>query len=154
MAIKAADIMTRTVVTARPDETVRVISQRLAEHGISAVPVCEADGKVLGMLSEGDLMRPFSKEKMLKRAWWLELLAEGNDLAPAFENYLSLDARRARDLMTSPVVVATEETSLADLADLMSTKKIKRLPVLRDGVLVGVVSRGDVVRALASGGEG
>jgi CBS domain-containing protein len=151
MTIKAADIMTRTVVTAKPDNTVRVIAQQLAEHGISAVPVCDEAGQVLGMVSDGDLLSPFTQEKMLKRAWWLELLAEGQDLAPEFEAYLKLDGRRARDLMTTPVVTATEDASLTELADLLTGKKVKRLPILRDGALVGIVSRADLVRALAHG---
>lgn len=151
MTIKAADIMTRTVVTAKPDDTVRVIAQRLAESGISAVPVCDEAGRVVGMVSDGDLLRPFTKEKMLKRAWWLELLAEGQGLAPEFEAYLKLDGRRARDLMTTPAVTATEEASLPELADLLTGNKVKRLPILRDGALVGIVSRADLVRALAKG---
>ncbi|HTI00656.1 MAG TPA: CBS domain-containing protein [Acidisoma sp.] len=151
MSIKAADIMTRAVVTAKPEDTVRVVAKRLAEHGISAVPVCDDAGHVVGMVSEGDLLRPFTKSKMLKRAWWLELLAEGQDLAPEFQDYLRLDGRRARDLMTTPVVTATEGASLNELADLITEKEVKRLPILRDGALVGIVSRADVVRALARG---
>lgn len=151
MSINAADIMTKTVMTAKPEDTVRDIAQKLADHDISAVPVCDESGHVIGMVSEGDLLSPFTKDKMLKRAWWLELLTEGNALAPEFENYLKLDARRARDLMTTPVVTATEETSLPDLADLITSKKVKRVPILRNGALVGIVSRADVVRALARG---
>lgn len=151
MSINAADIMTKTVVTAEPGDKVRDIAQKLADHDISAVPVCDESGHVIGMVSEGDLLSPFTKDKMLKRAWWLELLTEGNTLAPEFENYLKLDARCARDLMTTPVVTATEETSLPDLADLITSKKVKRVPILRNGALVGIVSRADVVRALARG---
>lgn len=151
MTIKAADIMTRTVVTAKPDDTVRVIAQRLADHGISAVPVCDDAGHVVGMVSEGDLLSPFTKDRMLKRAWWLELLAEGQDLAPEFQAYLQQDGRRARDLMTAPVVTATDDASLPELADLVTGKKVKRLPILHNGALVGIVSRADLVRALARG---
>ncbi|GAB0119413.1 CBS domain-containing protein [Acidisoma sp. 7E03] len=151
MSIDAADIMTRTVVTVGPDERVPEIARRLVAHGVSAVPVCDAAGHVLGMVSEGDLLRPFTKERALKRAWWLEVLAEGQDLAPEFKDYVSLDHRSARELMTTPVVTADEQTSLAELADLITAKQVKRLPILREGRMVGIVSRSDIVRALARG---
>lgn len=151
MTIEAREIMTKPVVTAAPDDPVRVIAQRLVDHAISALPVCDAEGKPLGMISEGDLMRPFTSERMLKRAWWLELLAEGNALAPDFENYLHIDGRHARDLMVQPVVTAEEGTPAAEIAELMEKHKIKRVPILRDGKLVGIVSRADIIRALARG---
>lgn len=151
MPVKAADIMTREVVTAKPEEKVQSLAKRLADHGISAMPVCDGEGHLLGMVSEGDLLRPFTKERMLKRAWWLEVLAEGQDLAPEFQAYLSVDSRRAQDLMTQPVVSATEEAGLEDLADLMTEKSVKRLPILRAGKLVGIVSRADLIKALARG---
>jgi CBS domain-containing protein len=81
MSLIATDIMTREVITAHPDDTVAKIARVLCDHGISAVPICDAHGGVLGMLSEGDLIRPFGKEPASKRAWWLTLLAEGTDLA-------------------------------------------------------------------------
>ena len=80
----ATDIMTREVITAHPDDTVAKIARLLCDHGISAVPVCDDKGAVVGMLSEGDLLRPVGKANAAKRAWWLNLLAEGTDLAPSF----------------------------------------------------------------------
>jgi CBS domain-containing protein len=100
------------------------------------------------MVSEGDLMRPFSKAYQLKRDWWLALLAEGTDLAPNFVDYLRKEHRRARDLMTHPVITAAEDTDLGTLADMMTRHGIKRLPILRGGRLVGIVSRADVVRSI------
>ena len=149
MSIKAADIMTRDVVTARPDEPVKVLAKRLSDHEISAMPVCDAQGRLVGMVSEGDLMRPFGEAKMLKRAWWLNLLADGYDLAPEFADYIRLDHRRAQDLMKSPVISASDTATVPELADVMIDRKVKRLPILRDGKLVGIVSRSDVVRAMA-----
>ena len=84
MSLIATNIMTSKVITAHPDDTVAKIAGLLCDQGISAVPVCDTHGGVLGMLSEGDLMRPFGKEKASKRVWWLRLLAEGTDLAPTF----------------------------------------------------------------------
>jgi CBS domain-containing protein len=153
MALTAENIMTRDVVCVRPDDPVAKVAKLLSDKEISAVPVCDEAGKVLGMVSEGDLLRPFGKENALRRAWWLNLLAEGTDLAPAFVEYLRLDNRRARDLMVSPVVTAPHDASLSEIADLLTRHRIKRVPIVREGRLVGIVSRADVVRALAGNPE-
>lgn len=149
MSVDAASIMTREVVTVGPNASVTEVARRLAEHDISAVPVCDPDGRLLGMLSEGDLMRPFGAANEMRRAWWLGVLAEGTDLAPEFLEYVRLNNRRAADLMTREVVTATERTSAAEVADMLSKHNIKRVPILRDGKLVGIVSRADLVRVLA-----
>lgn len=149
MPIDAASIMTTEVIKARPDDTVASVARLLATHHISAVPVCNPDGTVLGMLSEGDLMRPFATPTEMRRAWWLRMLAEGTELAPEFLDYLRRDQRRAKDLMSTPVVSVTEHVSGRDVADLMLQHRIKRVPVLRDGKVVGIVSRADLVRAIA-----
>jgi CBS domain-containing protein len=145
----AQGIMTRAVITAGPDDTVRTLAALFTQHGISAVPVCDKDGTLLGVISEGDLMRPFGEGNMLRRDWWLGLLAEGTDLAPEFLNYVRLDSRRARDLMTVPAITATEHTSASEIADLLQRHRIKRVPIVKDGKVVGIVSRADVVRAFA-----
>jgi CBS domain-containing protein len=149
MALKASDIMTRNVVTVGPEDLVKNIARVLSGHNISALPVCDETGRVIGIVSEGDLMRPFGSANMLKRAWWLDLLAEGDYLAPNFLDYINVDHRCARDLMTSPAVTASEDTPVPELADMMTNHRIKRLPIMRDGKLVGVVSRSDIVRTLA-----
>ena len=150
MSLTAADIMTRDVVTARPENSVAEVAKLLTDHDISAVPVCVEQGKALGMVSEGDLMRPFGKENELKRAWWLNVLAEGTELAPAFVDYIRLDHRKARDLMVAPVITAAADASVPEVADLLARHRIKRVPIVRDGRLVGIVSRADVIRALAN----
>jgi len=149
MTITAASIMTRKVVSAAPDDPVAKIARLLSDHRISAVPVCDAHGHLLGMVSEGDLMRPFGEANALKREWWLEMLAEGTDLAPAFLDYIKQDNRTAADLMTAPVITAGEGTGLTDLAELLSGHLIKRVPVMNGGKMTGIVSRSDIVRALA-----
>ncbi len=154
MPLNASDVMTRKVVTVTPDATVAQVAAAMTRHAISAVPVCEAGGKVVGMLSEGDLMRAFGKKHALRRDWWLNLLAEGEKLAPEFVDYLRADHRRAADLMTGPVVTAKEDASLPELADLLFEHRIKRVPIVRDGILVGVVSRADIIRAVAQQPEG
>jgi CBS domain-containing protein len=149
MSLVAADIMTKDVVIARPDDTVAKIARLLCDHGISAVPICDAQGGVLGMLSEGDLIRPFGKEPASKRAWWLTLLAEGTDLAPSFLECIKVENHPARDMMVTPVIIASDDTTVPELADLLARHHVKRIPIVRDGKLVGIVSRADVVRAIA-----
>ena len=149
MSVDAASIMTRNVITVGPNATVAEVASVLAGHEISAVPVCDENGALLGMLSEGDLMRPFAAANEMRRAWWLGMLAEGTELAPEFLDYIRVDRRRAQDLMTKDVITATERTSLPQLADLLNTHRIKRVPIRSDGKVVGIVSRADVMRALA-----
>jgi CBS domain-containing protein len=145
----AASIMTRGVITARPTDTVARVARVLAEHAISAVPVCDDNGALLGMISEGDLMRPFVDTNVRRRAWWLTLLADGNDLAPEFLDYVRVDRHQIGDLMTKPVITATETAHVTELAEQMVQNRIKRVPIVRDGKLVGIVSRADVIRAIA-----
>jgi CBS domain-containing protein len=152
--LDAASIMTSDVVTAGPDATVGAVARLLTEHNISALPICDKDGTLLGMLSEGDLMQPFSQSHEQRRTWWLGLLAEGTDLAPQFVEYLRLDNRRARELMHTDVITASPDTSAPMIADLLTRHHIKRVPILRDGKLVGIVSRADLVRAMARSPEG
>jgi CBS domain-containing protein len=148
MPIDAASV---DVVTVSPNATVPEVAALLAKHDISAAPVCDAQGTLLGVVSEGDLMRPFGAANEMRRAWWLGMLAEGTDLAPEFLDYVRVDRRTAQDLMTREVVTATERTSLSEIADLMSKHRIKRVPILSAGRMVGIVSRADLVRALAGG---
>jgi len=148
MTMSAGDIMTRHVVFARPGDTVAVIAKQLSGHGISAVPVCDEHDIVIGIVSEGDLMRQFGESNELKRSWWLDLLAEGSTLAPAFLDYIKLNRQSARDVMVSPVITALETTSVTLIADILSRHHIKRVPIMRGNIMVGIVSRADVVRAL------
>ncbi len=149
MTLYAADVMTRSVVSAQEQDSIATVAKLLAEHNISAVPVCDEHGTVTGMVSEGDLMRPFGKAHAMKRAWWLNLLAEGTTLAPAFLDYIRLNRQCARDIMVSPAVIAPETASVATIADLLAQHRIKRVPIMRDKTMVGIVSRADIVRAMA-----
>jgi CBS domain-containing protein len=150
MAIKASDIMSRNVITAAPDDTIRQIAKIFVEHAISAVPICDDKDHVLGIISEGDILLPLRRSAVQRRTRWLDLLAEGDSLSQDFIDYLKETGRHADQLMTKDVISATEETSLSELAELMVDRKIKRIPILHDGHLVGIVSRADIVKALAN----
>jgi len=145
----ATRIMTRFVVTVPPSATMTEVARTLAQHAISGVPVCEADGTLVGIITEGDLVRPLMRSQERRRDWWLRHLAEGNDLAPEFLDYVSATRKTARELMRPDVITVNETASVGDIAELMTTKDIKRVPVVRDGKLVGIVTRADLVKMLA-----
>jgi CBS domain-containing protein len=148
MTIPAKSVMTTDIVTVSPDTTIVETARRMLTHHVSAVPVVDPERRPLGMVSEGDVMRHFGAQFQGKRAQWLRMLAEGETLAPEFLAEIRLNQQHAREIMHSAVISAGEEASLAELADLMLQHGIKRVPILRDGALVGIVSRADVVRAV------
>lgn len=149
----AADIMTKTLVLLHPADKVPQIAAMLNDHHISAAPVVDAEGGLLGMVSEGDLIRPLGGETATRRAWWLEMLAEGEDLAPDFMAYLNQEARTAAELMTKTVITVTPETEIKDIVDTLAQHGIKRVPVVKDGRIVGIVSRADIIRTLSLNGR-
>jgi CBS domain-containing protein len=143
--------MTTEVLTVAPTTSVQEVAKLLSERGISGVPVVDSDNQVVGILSEGDLLHRAEtgteRTRERQRSWWLESLA--SDLA---RDYVKAHARTAQDVMTRDVVSVYETTPLADVATLLETKRIKRVPVLRAGKLVGIVSRANLVRAVAAAG--
>lgn len=143
--MNAREVMTTEVLTVTADTSVREIASLLLERRISAVPVVDADRRVVGIVSEGDLMRRAEAGTERSRSWWRELVSDANDLA---RDFVKAHGRRAADVMTRPVVSVAEDTSVAKVASLLESRRIKRVPVLRDGMLVGIVSRTDLLRAL------
>jgi CBS domain-containing protein len=148
--MKARDVMTSAVTLVGPDTPIREVAKILCEHGISAVPVVGEAGVPIGMISEGDLIGRNEADREARRDWWLTLLAEGEMLNADFLASLRTPERRARDVMAAPVVTVGEETEVNEIARLLTAYRIKRVPVLRDGGIVGIVSRADLVRALAA----
>lgn len=90
-----------------------------------------------------------TKRRVPGRVWWLEILAEGEDLAAEFLNYLKAADRPVRDVMVSPAITVSEDTSVETIAETLQQHHIKRVPVLHDGQIVGIVSRADLIRALS-----
>jgi CBS domain-containing protein len=143
--MQAQDVMTTRVVAVAPDTPVTEIAKLLLERQISAVPVVSDDRRLLGIVSEGDLTHGLGQEGA-KRSWWLDLLTSPQAKAEA---YLKGHGRLASDLMTREVVSVMPETPLPEIARLLEARRIKRVPVLRDGELVGIVSRADLLRGFA-----
>ncbi|EJJ25170.1 CBS domain-containing protein [Rhizobium sp. CF142] len=148
MTIPAKSVMTTDLVTVSPDTTVAEAARLMLLHHVTAVPVVDADKRLLGLVSEGDVMRHFGAQFQSKRAQWLRMLAEGEALAPEFLAEIRINQQHVREMMHTSIISGDEEASLAELADLMLKHQIKRVPILRNGVLVGIVSRADVVRAV------
>ncbi len=147
--ICAKDVMTPTVITARPDSTIAEIGGLLLDHNISAVPVVSDDGVPIGMVSEGDLLGRPPAERLARRDWWLAVVSGAQPLDDEFRAQVSATVRTAREIMTAPLVTVSETAAMAEIARLLAIHHIKRVPVLRDGHLVGIVSRADVLRAVA-----
>ena len=147
--MKAHEIMNSAVVTVRPGTPVSEIAKTLREHRISAAPVVDGAGFPLGMVSEGDLIGRDEVDREARLDWWLSMLAEGEPLSADFLKSVRSSERRAQDIMTAPVITVGAETEIDEIARLLTAHRIKRVPVLRDGRIVGIVSRADLVRALA-----
>ena len=145
--MQAKDIMTTSVVTVTQDATVRDIAKLLLERRISAVPVIGETGQLLGMVSEGDLMRRVENKTERHPSWWLDLLDGPEEKALA---YIKSHGGHARDVMTPNVISVSEDTALEDIADQLEKHRIKRMPVIRDGKLLGIVSRADLLHGLVA----
>jgi CBS domain-containing protein len=144
----AGDLMTRDVAVVHPETSLLEAVKVLAERRISGVPVVGDAGTIVGMMSEGDLVR-WHEGYTERQARWLDMLAEGTDLAPTFLQGIQEQHRKVKTIMSPGATTVTEDMPARDIARLMYAKNIKRVPVLRDGKLVGIVARSDLVRALA-----
>jgi CBS domain-containing protein len=145
--MKAADVMVSKVITVGPDTPVNEIANILLSNRISAVPVVDDRKSIIGIVSEGDLIRRVEAGTERRHSWWLELIGDRRQLA---RDYLKAHATRAADVMTKAVVVATPDMPLAEIATLLERHRIKRVPIVDQGRLVGIVSRANLLQALAA----
>ena len=144
--LKAADIMAQKVICVSPDQTVQGAAALMLDHGVSGLPVVDASGKLVGVVSEGDLMRHVEAGTDHHRSWWLRALMGHEELA---KEYVRENARHVRDVMTKTVVTASPDTPARNLAETLEHNGIKRVPIVKDGAVVGIVSRANLLRALA-----
>jgi len=148
--MKAADVMVSPVITVGPDATVQEVADILLRNRISAVPVLSQQGKILGIVSEGDLLRRVESGTQRHRSWWLELLTTKFTLR---DEYVKSHSRKVTDIMTSDVLTVSPDTALGDIASVLEKNGIKRVPVVTDGKLVGIVSRANLLQAIATIGK-
>ena len=149
--MNAKDIMTSPVITVRPDTPLDDVLALLLEHRISGVLVVE-DGQVVGTVGDGDLLHRHelgTDTDASGQGWWQRLTQ--SERSP--DAFVRANGMHARDVMVHDVVPVDEDTPLATLAALFEKRSIRRLPVLRGGALVGLVTRADIVRALARAGK-
>lgn len=149
--MNAKDIMTSPVITVGPDTAVRHIAALLLKHRISAVPVV-SNGKLVGIVSEADLLHRHeigTETAGRGGSWWLRLLSGDSSVSA----YVKSHATRARDVMTADVVTVKPDTPVADIASLLERRRVKRVPVVQSHRVVGIVSRSNLVQALAAKGR-
>jgi CBS domain-containing protein len=145
--MKALDVMVRDVVTVKPDDAVAEAVRLLAEHDVSALPVVDNNENVVGVISEADLLHREEIGTEKHRPWWLEAVTPASTLA---DEFAKSHGRRVEEVMSTDVVSAAEDTPLGEIATILERHRIKRLPILRSGKLVGIVSRSNLIQALAS----
>jgi CBS domain-containing protein len=141
----AKDAMTLTPITVAPETTLLAAATHMLDAHVSGLPVVDAAGKLVGILSEGDLLRRCETGTERHHAGLVELFLGPGRLAA---EYVHTHARTVRDIMTESPVTVSEDTDLGDVVAIMERRHIKRLPVLRGTDLVGMVSRADLVRLL------
>ena len=143
--MRARDLMTRDPVTLPPDTPLALVARTLGERGFSGAPVVAADGTLLGMVTESDLIRRLAAPEDAPRSWLRRFFTPAGRQAAEFAR---THGSTAQDVMTSALVTAEEDTPIERIAKAMEERGIRRVPVVRDGKLVGIVSRADLIRAL------
>ena len=144
--MNAADVMTRTILSAGPETPVAEAIGLMLDNRVSGLPVIDEVGQLVGILTEGDLLRRGETGTERHRPRWLEILMGPGRLA---SEYVRTHGRRVEDIMTREPVSVTPETPLDEIVEMMERHRIKRVPVLEGEKLVGIVSRADFLRALA-----
>jgi CBS domain-containing protein len=145
--MKAKDVMTSPVVTIEPDVDVLQAVRIMLQRRVSGLPVVEKDGRLVGIVTEGDFLRRAETGTQRRRPRWLEFLVGPGRLA---QDYARAHARKVADVMTAEPITVDESTALDDVVKLMEKRQIKRIPVVRGSNVVGIVSRANLLHALAS----
>lgn len=143
--MRARDLMTADPVTVPPDTPLAAIASLMAERAISGLPVVDADGRLVGIITDGDLMRRLAAKEDEPASFLAALIGANADQAL---RYARTHGRRVRDVMTTDLATVADDATVEEVAKILETRRIRRVPVLRDGRLVGVVSRADLLRAV------
>jgi CBS-domain-containing membrane protein len=144
--MNASDVMTVRVVTIEPDATVQAAAKIMLERGISALPVVDKAGRLSGIISEGDLIRR-AETGTERKSSWLSFVFGSDQLA---YDFVKAHSTKVADVMTRQVVVAKPDTPLREIARLLESNRIKRVPVVEGDLVIGIVSRANLLQALAS----
>jgi CBS domain-containing protein len=148
--MRASDVMVTNVISVTPRATVPEVARLLLSNHISAVPVLDEHGDLIGIVSEGDLMRRAELDTDHRRSWWLKIFS-GKDRETLAVEYMKSHAQKVEDIMTREVITATPETPLREIAALLERNHIKRVPIVNENEkLVGIVSRANLIQGLAT----
>ncbi|MCH8182066.1 MAG: CBS domain-containing protein [Proteobacteria bacterium] len=145
--MQAKDIMTANVFSVHPDTSVYEVAKLLLAKRISAAPVVDETNRVRGIISEGDLLRRHETGTEKSRSWWTNLIAATEVQA---DRYVRAHGLRASDVMTRKVVTIDEDAPVSEIVDILESQNIKRVPVMRDDRLVGIVSRSNLLQGLVA----
>ena len=145
--MNAADVMTTKVITVTPESSIEDAAKLMLQYRISGLPVLDQKGGLVGIITEGDFLRRGETGTERRRPRWLEFILGPGRLS---SEYVQAHGRKIADVMTSDPISITEDVSLEDVVDALERHRVKRLPVMRDGKLVGIVSRANLVQALAT----
>jgi CBS domain-containing protein len=143
--MKVADVMERGVISITPESSVTKAARMMLLYEISGLPVIDSSGRLVGIVTEGDFLRRAEIGTELHRKRLVELLV---DIGPLAEEYAHSHGRKVEEVMTRDVVTVTEDASLEEVVRLMERHRIKRVPVLRDAQVIGIVSRANFLHAL------
>lgn len=149
--MQAKDVMTRTVISVGPDATVLQAARLMLQHHISGLPVVDASGALIGVISEGDFLRRRETATEHRRSRWLEFLMGPGKLA---SEYAHSHGARVAEVMTEDVETVAEDAGLEEVVELMERRRIKRVPVMRAGKMVGILTRSNLMHAMVSMARG
>jgi CBS domain-containing protein len=141
------EVMTRDVITVGPATPIHKAAQLMVEHGVSGLPVVSDDGRLVGIVSEGDLI--LRQQHPRERPWWRRFFEDGEQLAREYRRAMGTTVG---EVMSHPAVSISPVWGIETAATILQNRRIRRLPVVLDGRLVGIVTRADLIKALAPEG--
>jgi CBS domain-containing protein len=145
--MNAKDVMTGEVISVAPDATVLEAARVMLQHRISGLPVIDSAGTLVGIVSEGDFLRRREMQTERRRSRWLEFLMGPGKMAA---EYTQTHGNRVSEVMTDDVQTVYENATLEEIVELMERRRIKRVPVMRDGMVTGIVTRSNLMHAMVS----
>ncbi|TDX50948.1 CBS domain-containing protein [Orenia marismortui] len=146
----AKEIMTKEVITVTPEQTVKEVAKVLTDNKISGVPVLE-DGEVVGIVSEGDLIVRDKKLNFPNYVYFLDSVFYLESFEKFEKDFKKMVGVKVKDIMTTDLITVSPDTSVEDIATILTEDEVNRVPVLQDDKLIGIVSRGDIVRYISEG---
>jgi CBS domain-containing protein len=149
--MQAKDIMTRDVATVSPSANVREIAKLMASKRLSGLPVVTSDGRPVGMLTASDLLHRVETGTEKRSSWFTSFFSNPDEMA---RQYAKAHGLKAHEVMSRHVISVRDDADLSEVADVLDRNRLKRVPVVRDGSLVGIVSRSDLVRVLSEASVG